>query len=331
MERIFYNEDNPAYLTSLDKLIEGLKNTTITDRTRKNRGNRRKLTQKWLNKQEAHTLHRPARLKFPRNHYQVFNLDDLWESDIIDLSKLKKYNDNFRYILTVIDVFSKYAFTYPLRTKGAAEVTRAFRLIIDNSEKEGGGFKRSPKVLQTDRGLEYNNAILKRFLSSRSISLQFPLTQSKHKASIAERFNQTIQSRIYKFFTARNTKRYIEILPKLTKHYNHTVHKTIKMKPVNVNERNVRLVYNNTRDFHKKKQEVDMNIYQQPFEIGSSVRVVRRKPIFEPGYTNRWSKEIFRIIKIIEKKPYFFYRIEDSQKRPVREKFYRHELQLIQK
>lgn len=333
MEKIYYNEDNPAYLGSVDKLTNALKNLSITNRNVKRGQSQSKTVKNWLNKQDAYTLHRPARLNFPRNRYYVFNIDELWEADLINLPKLKDKNDDYRYILTVIDVFSKYGFTYPLKTKGAVEVTRAFKNIIDNSENEegGAGFKRTPKIIQTDRGKEFTNEIFKRFLTSRGIKLQFPLTQSKHKASIAERYNRTVQSYIHKYFTAYNTKRYIDILPKLTAVYNNSVHKTIKMKPRDVNEKNVLKVYNNTHSHHRKKKEINTNIYTQPFTVGDFVRVVRRKPIFEPGYTNTWSKEVFRITKIIQKKPYFFYKIEDSTKRPVREKFYKYELQLIKK
>lgn len=334
LNRLYYNEDNPAFLGSFKKLSDAAARdsaiTTTASTTRKRRRNHRKTIRNWLNTQDTHTLHRTARLNFPRNHYFVFGIDDLWEADLIDLSKLKQKNDNYKYILSVIDVFSKYGFAYPLKTKGAAEVTKAFKNIMDNSEKEGAGFKRQPKVLQTDRGKEFKNNILSRFLLSRRIALQFPMTQSKHKAAVAERFNRTIQTYIYKYFTAHKTTRYIDILPKITRIYNNSVHRTIKMKPVNVNAKNVLEVYNNTHLKHQKNEQ-NTNIYEQPFASGDFVRVIRRKPIFEPGYTDKWSKEIFRIKKIIEKRPFFLYKIEDSTKRPVREKFYKYELQLIQK
>lgn len=334
LDRLYYNGDNPAFLGSFKKLAHAAAaaRKSIITTTRKKRRNQRKNIKNWLNTQEAYTLHREARLNFPRNHYKVFGIDELWEADLIDLSKLKNKNDNYRYILSVIDVFSKYGFTYALKTKGAAEVTKAFKNIIDNSEKEGAGFKRQPMVLQSDRGKEFYNNILKRFLVSRGIGLQFPLTQSKHKAAVAERFNRTLQTYIYKYFTAQNTTRYIDILPKITRIYNNSVHRTIKMKPVNVNVKNVLEVYKNTHLNHQKNEKKNAdNIYNQPFAVGDFVRVIRRKPIFEPGYTHKWSKEIFRISKIIEKNPYFFYKIEDSAKRPVREKFYKYELQLIRK
>lgn len=330
MEKLYYDENNPAFLGSVRKLALALRESKGIIRDKKNRRSGFKSSKNWLQTQDAYTLHRPTRLNFPRNHYFVFNIDDLWEADLIDMSKLKNNNDNYRYILTVIDVFSKFGFTHLLKTKGAAEVTKAFKNIIDKSEKEGARFKRSPKKLQTDRGLEFKNVILKRFLTSRGISLQFPLTQSKNKASIAERFNRTIQTYIYKYFTARNTTRYVDVLPKITNVYNNSVHRTIKMKPKNVDEKNVLKVYNNTHNFHRKN-DINMDIYHQPFEIGDFVRVIRRKNVFEPGYTNKWSKEKFKITEIIEKKPFFFYKIKDSEERPVREKFYKYELQLIKK
>lgn len=321
----YYNTDNPAYLGSINKLSNTIKNSSIRNKIKKQQ------IKNWLSTQDTYTLHRSTHTNFPRNHYFVYTIDELWEADLIDLSKYKQHNDNYKYILTVIDVFSKFAFGFPLKSKGSVEVTKAFKNIIDNSQKFCG-FKRYPIKLQTDKGKEFKNKVLKEFLKSRKISLQFPLTQSKHKAAIAERFNRTIQTLIYKYFTSKNTLRYIDILPKLLYLYNHTIHRTIKMRPIDVNEKNILQVYNNTHQSKiKKNQKHEQydNIYTQPFQLGDLVRVIRRKPVFEPGYTQRWTTEKFHIKKIIRKHPYFLYKIEDLKFHPIREKFYKHELQKI--
>jgi len=84
----------------------------------------------WLETQDAYTLHRPLRKRFPRNPYTVNNIDDVWEVDILDLTSLKKYNNNYRYLLQVIDVFSRYLHSVPLRTKTGKVVAAALECIF---------------------------------------------------------------------------------------------------------------------------------------------------------------------------------------------------------
>jgi len=84
----------------------------------------------WLETQDAYTLHRPVSKRFPRNPYTVNNINDVSELDILDLSSLKKYNNNYRYLLQVIDVFSKYLHSVPLRTKTGKEVAATLESIF---------------------------------------------------------------------------------------------------------------------------------------------------------------------------------------------------------
>lgn len=318
LDSFYYDEDSPAFLGSVKKL-----SNTVWPSVR------RKTIKKWLSTQTTHGLHRPVYRNFPRNHYHVIGIDHLWEADLIDVSNLKSANDGHTFLLAVIDVFSKYAFVSPLKSKAAGVIVRAFKNIIDNSTT-----KRQPKVLQSDKGKEFKNKYLREFLKSRGIRQQFPQTHSKHKAAVVERFNRTFQTLLHKYFTSQQvdghaTKRYINILPKLVHLYNHSVHRTIKMRPVDVNETNVKIVYENTHRKHRGEHAMD--IYSQPIEVGDYVRIARRKPLFEPGYTANWSKQLFRVTNIIRKKPFFLYKNKDSDGHPIQEKFYLHEMQRFNK
>lgn len=319
LERFFYDKEK--------------ENTTAYSRRRRETTKKR-----WLEELEAYSLHRPVRRNFERNRYRLFTIDRLWEADLIDISTLKRHNDNHTFLLTVIDVFTKYAFVRPLKSKKAGAVIRALKQIIDSSEEETG-VKRSPKIFQSDKGKEFKNQYMKGFLDSRGIRQHFPQTHSQNKAAIVERFNRTIQSFIYKYLTWRKTRRYIDVLQQLVHLYNHSVHSTIKMKPADVDETHIRQVYENTRRRHTndydnygghKQPPVAMNIYTQPFHIGDFVRVSRRKTALEHGYTANWSKKVFRITAIIQKRPFFLYKLKDhATGHPIVEKFYAHEIQKI--
>jgi hypothetical protein len=74
----------------------------------------------FLNSQFAYTMHRPVRKRFPRNAYDVNNVLDLWQSNLLDLQTFAKHNNNnYRYVLCVIDAFSKYLHLVPLNQRQA--------------------------------------------------------------------------------------------------------------------------------------------------------------------------------------------------------------------
>ena len=143
-----------------------------------------------------------------------------------DLSDLSEENDGNRYLLTVIDCFSKYAWAVPIKRKDAKTLEQAFNHLFCIAEP------RVPERLQTDKGLEFYNPRVKRLLARKNIKLFS--THSDTKASIVERFNRTLKTRMFQYFTAKKTNRYMNVLGYLLHSYNNSVHRTIGMKPADV-------------------------------------------------------------------------------------------------
>jgi hypothetical protein len=83
--------------------------------------------EEWLSGQNTYTLHKPVRKRFPRNPYTVKNIYDVWEMDLAELSSLSKHNDKHKYLLNVIEVFSRYAWSVPLKDRTASSVTSALK------------------------------------------------------------------------------------------------------------------------------------------------------------------------------------------------------------
>ena len=108
-------------------------------------------------------MHKPIRRRYQRRFYKLYNIDDLWEADLVDLRSIKNYNDNYAYLLTVIDVLSKYAWVEKLYDKTSAGVTLALKRILSRSSG------RQPVVLQTDRGKEFIGTALQSFLKKSKI------------------------------------------------------------------------------------------------------------------------------------------------------------------
>ena len=179
---------------------------------------KRNEVERWFQRQLTATLHKPVRLRFPTNKVIVMSIDDQWQCDLADMSSKAEYNDGYTFILTCIDCFSKYAWAIPIINKQADSIIEALKIIFKSGRK--------PKRLQTDKGTEFLNRKVQTFL--RHHNIQLFTTQSDKKASIVERLNRTMKGRTYKYFTAKNTYRYVDVLQSLVDGYNNTYHRSIK-------------------------------------------------------------------------------------------------------
>lgn len=306
-EKEYYDASNPAGYAGARHLIKG-----------KNKAN---YVYDWLRQQDAYTLHRPIRKLFPRLYYNVSNIDDVWEADLVDLRSLKSYNDNAAYLLMVIDVLSKYAWVEPLPDKTVREVTKAFTRIFDRSNG------RQPVYLQTDRGKEFLGSELQKFLKEHDI--QFRVARNPDiKASIVERFNRTLKERMWRYFSHKNTHRYIDVLEKFVYAYNHATHSTIKMQPAAVTLYNANIAADNMVRTAEKRREKRRYITYK-YNVGDYVRISRTKGTFEKGYEKNWSEEIFRIRKVTERQGLNIYELSDLEGESIEGFFYVEELTLV--
>jgi len=150
--------------------------------------------------------------------------------DLLDVQSYAKYNVNFRYILSVIDLFSKFLYLIPVKTKSGPSVTAAFLSIFDDTPKLTS---RRPVWLRKDKGKGFFNKDIQDIL--RDEGIQFQVCRNPDvKCAVIERGQRTIRDSLYNYFTYKNTLRYIDILPKFVKAYNDTVHSTAGMAPSRV-------------------------------------------------------------------------------------------------
>ena len=162
-----------------------------------------KQVQEWLSLQHVYTLHKPARRHYKRSRVIVPGIDAQFQADLVDVQSMSRYNKGFNYLLTCIDILSKYAWVIPLKTKQGQELVKAFRTILSSGRK--------PLKLQTDKGTEFLNHQFQKFL--RDNNIEFFTVNSGLKASVVERFNRTFKNKMYKYVTAKNTLSYIDVLP----------------------------------------------------------------------------------------------------------------------
>lgn len=300
MEVFYQDPERPASFGGVDALYRASHKKVSKEDIRK-----------WLKGVDAYTLHKPIRKKFSTNRVMVYSMDQQWQADIADLSNLKSYNSQFRYILCVIDIFSKYAWAIPLKQKRGEDIVKAFEKIF---------LERIPSSLQTDKGGEFMNVKFQKLLKWHNI--KFFTTHNEAKASIVERFNRTLKTKMWKYFTSQNTYRYVDVLHHLMKSYNNTFHSSIKMTPAEVNKENEEQVWFTLYGDHTYK------IPKCAFQVGDIVRISKFKRTFEKGYESNWSEELFKIVDCVKRNPPV-YRIKDLMEEPVLGTFYKQELQKV--
>lgn len=253
-------------------------------------------------------LHKPARKNFRRRQVIQRGLNDTFEIDLVEMIPYSKENKSFKYILTAIDIFSKFAYAVPLKNKTGNDVAAAMKRILVSTK---------PKNIHSDLGKEFFNKTFQTLMQKFNINHYH--TYSKMKASIVERFNRTLKNKMWRQFSIQGSYKWLPILNKLVSDYNNSKHRTIKMEPAKVNHKNakklLKTVYNRIKKFQMGK-----------FRKYDHVRISKDKGIFSKGYLPNWSTEIFKICKVNMTNP-VTYTLEDLNGNLISGKFYEQELQ----
>ena len=309
------------------------------------RGATESRVRRFLSGVSAYTLHKQVRKRFTRNRTYVSGVDDQWQADLVDMRKLAKQNRGYNYLLTCIDVFSKYAWVVPVKEKNSRTMYAAFQELFKNQ-------KRVPNRLQTDKGLEFFNTPISKLLRDKQIN-HFA-SWSDQKAAVVERFNRTLKTRMWRYFSARNTKSYLSALPHLVHAYNNSLHRVIGMTPTEAslpeNSKAVRAkLYPSTEGTlsaaaaaaagnppeagcHPQPPRTSTTTTDVRLEPGTRVRISKWKGEFEKGYMPNWSMEEFRVRERVDPltaDTRTVYKLEDLQGEPIMGIFYREELQPI--
>ena len=272
-----------------------------------------KEAQRVLERDLAYTLHKPRRRRrFPTVPVIVGGLDDQWVTDLVEVQPLAKYNRGIRYLLTVLDVLSKYAWVQPLKDKTGVALVHAFDKILKG--------RRHPNRLQTDRGKEFYNRNFQRWLDEQGI--QHFSTKGDAKASVVERFNRTLKERLYRYFTAANTLRFDDVLPELVQGYNATRHRSIGMAPQDVTWDNEEAVWKRLYGKRLKGKK------KPKFKVGDRVRLNKIHHTFEKGYLRGWTEEVFVVHRVVPG-PVPTYKIREWDDTPVQGTFYEEDLQKV--
>jgi len=250
---------------------------------------------------------------FPTRRVYISGPHIQYAADLADVSNDSDENDNIKFLLVVLDGFTKKAFVYPLKNKTAEEVVRAFTDLIENK-------KAKFEKLQTDQGKEFWNSKLQSLLEKHKITL-FSTVGSNTKAAIAERFIRTLRQRIGRFKDFSQTHRFIDDLDDIVEGYNNTVHSSTGFAP------------NMVRDEHTEKilealYGVNMTFEIPPpkFHKGDYVRISTLSgPFAKEGNTQRWTEGVFKVDEVVHTLP-TTYKLKDLSGEDITGAFYEQEM-----
>lgn len=227
----------------------------------------------FLQNQETAQLNRPVK-KEEFNRITAHKLNDIWQADLLDMKKWAKFNKNHTWILTIVDIYSRYAGAIPLKSKSTKVVKEAFETL-----------KILPKNLTTDNGKEFIGNEMKSFLQKNNVKHWTHEPGNHNTLGIIERFNKTIRILLNKYMTANKTKNWYDVINKLTSNYNNTYHDTIRSIP---------------NDLHTGKQNYSNQTISrstvEQFEIGNKVRLKNKKSALDKISEN-YSRGIYEIVE----------------------------------
>ena len=274
----------------------------------------------FLRKDENYSLHRRiVKRNFPRRKIITHYPFQIFQADLIEYSQssFSYANNGYKFILIVIDSFTKMLYAEPVKRKSAEYMADA----IDSIFKKFDFF---PNSLITDRGLEFYNSKVQAVLLRYGINHYSMKTKTPWKTPMAERVIRTIKTRLERYFHEKKTKKWIDVLQDFVKNYNRTPHRSIGMAPIKV-------TFQNSKEVYKRMfGDVDLRVVPR-LSKGSKVRILLEKTLFEKGYKQNWSEKIYIITKVLQKAGIVWYKLSELDGTPLQGIKYYYQLNLVAK
>lgn len=268
----------------------------------------------------AEEIHRLSRINYLRRETKILGLRDMFQADLIEMQPYQNVNRGFRYILAVIDSFSKYLWLEPVKQKTAQNVSKAMQKILDSNERAD---LKPPRLLCTDFGKEFENSEFKKLMEKYNVHMYHVF--SNKKASIVERVIRSVKSLLYRKFSEKGNYKWLDLLPEVLDEYNSRIHRTIGIAPKDVSLNEEKLLLQRIKQKNQRKIKNE----KAKFKINDTVRISGQRSAFEKGYLPKWSTELFTIFKIRYTTP-ITYEIKDMKGEHIKGIFYKEELQKTQ-
>ncbi|KAL3095775.1 hypothetical protein niasHT_024071 [Heterodera trifolii] len=292
LEFLYKDLSSPVAFTSVEPLLrEARKTQPKINRTD---------VQNYLATQRTYTLHRQAKRRYRRLPTLAPGLHTEWQADLAIFDRLAKQNSGYKYLLVCIDTLSRQVFVEPVKTKTSTNMIIAFGRIFKRS-------KYIPWKVLTDQGKEFTARAVQHFFRAKDVEHFCMLTSPQFHAGMAERANRSIKERVYRYFTERNTYKWIDVVQDIVRAINHSPNSTIGMCPADVNFKNAEAL---RQKLHNAAENV---VRRQPrYRVGDRVRIEKYKHVFQKGYLPRFTNELFTVTEVHTERSPVVYRLRDD-------------------
>lgn len=294
LKRLYYSPDQPSAYRSKEALIKAARKHGISRRS----------VIEFLLEQPTYTSHREARKRFPTSFYNVFGAGRLGQIDLLDVQNLANYNQDIRYLMCLIDVFSKVMHVRALRDKKSKTTASALKDILDKN-------KLHFEMIEADMGSEWRGHFAS-FLKDRGIKFRWAAS-SLHKAAVVERAQKTLRSLLFKYMYANQTNVYYDVLQSLVDSMNNAPHRSLKGRsPSSVRKEDEYDIWMHNYLSHVRTQPA---VARPKFAIGDHVRISKIRGPLDKGTKQPFTEEIFVINRVMRRPGnVFMYQLMDEQK-----------------
>jgi hypothetical protein len=312
LEEIYFDPKKPGSFSSAQTLLNETNKLLLANGKPKVPY---KTVVRFLRGNETHTLHKEVQNQnYVTNPVKILSVYNAAEADLLSFVDLAEYNEGVKYVLTVMDLRSRYLWFKFQKGKTMEETTENFEKIL--KEISPNKFQ----VVRTDRGGEFGETFSK-MLKAKKIKY-FQQYSGKVKVPLMDRLHRTLGAKIAKIHHFQNTRDILKIFPQVVESYNNTVHKSL--------------------DGKTPKEVLDLKLGPAPkkpvlkipekrkFKIGDHVRLLDVKRGFVHAYRGRYTYEVFKVCKIVEKPGFRIqYYLESLSGEPILGSVYADEIQLI--
>jgi hypothetical protein len=307
LKDIYYKAKSPVAYASQGKLWRFIKSDP-----KRPIGIDIKTLKSWLEKQDTHNVFKTPPKDFPTEGIVVEYPDQMWDCDIMVMEDAPA-NRGYRYVICFIDLFTRYLWVRPLKKKTALESAKALESVLEEGRK--------CDIIRTDDGGEFGGAFRD---ALKKHGIQHRKAYGANKANYVERVQRTIQTKLYKYFYAENTRNFIDVIDAIVEAYNNATHGSTGVAPAKINKDNYVEIYEKLYIPQLHKRAAKTPIYS--FDIGDLVRISLTRGAFVKGYTQKFTEELFRVKNKIPSDPPR-YRLEDLHREDIKGSFYAEDLQ----
>ena len=312
----YYDLDKPSSYGGVMRLYRGMKKHgwTIKD------------CKEFLKKQNTYTLHKERVFRFTRNKMITYYPDYQHQIDLVDMQEYARENKGYKYILVIIDCFSRYCWLKGLKDKKATTLRDTFERLYDDIPV--------PERIQTDQGTEFNNQLMKKWYKEHEI-IYFTTRGPGFKCAMVERLNRTLKNLMFRYFTKKGNHKYIDVLDDIANNYNNSYHRTIKMTPSEARTAPIdKLRMNFEEKVKKEKREngdEDELVKEngKTLKVGQRVRVAFDKGKMDRGFWQTYKDPVHKITRIYRQDSVPLYELEDEMNQKLPRRYYSQQIQPV--